>query len=158
MKSLATAAVPQTAARKKAGKLFYRIQEVSRMTGLKPYVLRYWETEFPELSPAKDHSDQRRYRQADIDVVLAIRKLLYEDRFTIEGARRRLRDEIRAMHHEEAPAPKKAAATKAEAPVRAARPAPVMAPPSSEQSLKRLNQSLASLRREVNDLLAMLKG
>ncbi|MCE5228259.1 MerR family transcriptional regulator [bacterium] len=144
-----TAAVPQVS-RKKVGKLFYRIQEVSRMTGLKPYVLRYWETEFPELSPAKDHSDQRRYRQSDIDVVLAIRKLLYEDRFTIEGARRKLRDEVRAMRHEEAPKPVAAA----HIPKHAA----VEKRATSDESMHKLNQSLARLRREVNDLLGMLKG
>lgn len=76
------------------GKLFYRIQEVAKMTGLKPYVLRYWESEFKELAPAKDASDQRRYRQSDIEIIQAIRKLLYEDRFTIQGARKRLRNEL----------------------------------------------------------------
>src|SRR5690242_19949791 len=92
-------------------KLFYRIQEVSKLTGLKPYVLRYWESEFKELAPGKDASDQRRYRLADIEVVLAIRKLLYEDRFTIEGARKRLKDELRQLRGE-APEQRKAAAQK----------------------------------------------
>ena len=54
-------------------KLFYRIQEVAKMTGLKPYVLRYWESEFKELAPDKDASDQRRYRQSDVEVILARR-------------------------------------------------------------------------------------
>lgn len=76
-------------------KLFYRINEVSKITGLKPYVLRYWESEFPELSPEKDASDQRRYRARDIETIFAIRKLLYEDRFTIKGARRRLKTELK---------------------------------------------------------------
>jgi DNA-binding transcriptional MerR regulator len=78
-----------------ARKLFYRINEVAKMTGLKAYVLRYWETEFPELRPEKDASDQRRYRQKDIEVILAIRKLLYEERYTIKGARQRLKVELR---------------------------------------------------------------
>lgn len=72
-------------------KLFYRIQEVAEITGLKPYVLRYWETQFKELAPAKDKNDQRRYRQADIETVLKIKDLLYNQRFTIAGARQFLR-------------------------------------------------------------------
>lgn len=76
-------------------KLFYRINEVATMTGLKPYVLRYWESEFAELRPEKDSSDQRRYRQKDINTILAIRKLLYEDRFTIKGARKKVKQELR---------------------------------------------------------------
>ncbi len=74
-------------------KLFYRIQEVAKIAGVKPHVLRYWETEFPQLSPRKDMNDQRRYTKADIKLVLRIKKLLYEDRYTIAGAKRRLRQE-----------------------------------------------------------------
>ena len=72
-------------------KLYYKINEVSRITGLKPYVLRYWESEFSQLSPQKDVNDQRRYRQKDIDLIQKIKDLLYEERFTIEGARKRLK-------------------------------------------------------------------
>lgn len=72
-------------------KLFYRIQEVSRITNLKPHVLRYWETEFKELAPEKDKNDQRRYRQEDIELIFQIKGLLYEDKFTIAGARQQLR-------------------------------------------------------------------
>lgn len=86
-------------------KLFYQINEVARMTGVKPYVLRYWESEFPELSPEKSGSNQRRYRSKDILTVMAIRKLLYEDRFTIKGARRRLKDEIQVSGRKETARP-----------------------------------------------------
>lgn len=72
-------------------KLFYRINEVSTITQVKPYVLRYWETEFPMLSPEKDENDQRRYRKADIELVLEIKHLLYTEKFTIAGARKQLR-------------------------------------------------------------------
>jgi DNA-binding transcriptional MerR regulator len=72
-------------------KLFYRIQEVAKITGVKSYVLRYWETEFKELSPEKDKNDQRRYRQEDIDLVLKIKDLLYAQKFTIAGARQQIR-------------------------------------------------------------------
>ena len=72
-------------------KLFYKINEVSRITGIKPYVLRYWETEFDQLKPQKDINDQRRYRKSDIDVIQEIKRLLYEERFTIAGARVKLK-------------------------------------------------------------------
>ncbi|MBN1868230.1 MerR family transcriptional regulator [Candidatus Sumerlaeota bacterium] len=72
-------------------KLFYRIQEVAEITGVKPYILRYWEREFRQLSPQKDKNDQRRYRRPDIDLILDIKDLLYAQKFTIAGARKRIR-------------------------------------------------------------------
>jgi len=74
------------------GKLYYRIGEVSRITGIKPYVLRYWESEFRWMAPAKSRSKQRLYRQRDIEIIELIKRLLYEERFTIAGARRKLRE------------------------------------------------------------------
>ena len=76
----------------KPEKRYYRIGEVARITGIKPYVLRYWESEFRWMSPAKSRSKQRLYRRRDIETIQLIKKLLYEDRFTIEGARKRLRE------------------------------------------------------------------
>jgi DNA-binding transcriptional MerR regulator len=76
-------------------KLFYRINEVSMITGIKAYILRYWETEFKELHPQKDQSDQRRYRKNDIDLILLIKKLLYEERFKIAGAKNKIREMYR---------------------------------------------------------------
>lgn len=73
-------------------KLYYRIGEVAKITGVKPYVLRYWESEFRWMAPAKSRSNQRLYRQRDIDTILLIKKLLYEERYTIAGARKRLRE------------------------------------------------------------------
>jgi DNA-binding transcriptional MerR regulator len=73
-------------------KRYYRIGEVSRITGVKPYVLRYWESEFRWMAPQKSQSKQRLYRRRDIDMILLIKKLLYEQRFTIAGARKKLRD------------------------------------------------------------------
>jgi DNA-binding transcriptional MerR regulator len=73
-------------------KRYFRIGEVSRITGVKPYVLRYWESEFRWMSPQKSRSKQRLYRRRDIDMILLIKKLLYEQRFTIAGARKKLRD------------------------------------------------------------------
>ena len=70
----------------------YRIGEVSRLTELKPFVLRYWETEFPMLEPVKSARGYRLYRQDDVDMVLKIKRLLYDEGFTIAGARRHLRE------------------------------------------------------------------
>ena len=72
---------------------FYRIGEVSRLTALKPFVLRYWETEFPTLEPVKSPSGHRLYRQEDVEMVLRIKRLLYDEGFTIAGARRHLREQ-----------------------------------------------------------------
>lgn len=73
-------------------KRYYRIGEVARRTGVKPHVLRYWESEFRWMAPAKSRSKQRLYRKRDIEVIELIRKLLYEERYTIAGARLRLRE------------------------------------------------------------------
>jgi DNA-binding transcriptional MerR regulator len=73
-------------------KNLYRIGEVSRITDTKPFVLRYWETEFPMLQPVKSPSGHRLYRRKDVDTVLSIKRLLYDEGFTIAGARRHLRD------------------------------------------------------------------
>ena len=70
----------------------YRIGEVSRIADLKPFVLRYWETEFPMLEPVKSRNGHRMYRQEDVDLILKIKRLLYDEGFTIAGARRHLRD------------------------------------------------------------------
>jgi len=76
----------------KRDKLYYRIGEVAEITGVKPYVLRYWESEFRWMSPQKSRSKQRLYRSKDIDTILLIKKLLYEERYTIAGARKHLRE------------------------------------------------------------------
>lgn len=73
-------------------RLYYRIGEVSRITGLRPHVLRYWESEFKAIKPYKGESLQRLYRRKDLDLILKIRKLLYEDGFTIAGAKKKIRD------------------------------------------------------------------
>jgi len=75
-----------------AGKMYYTIGEVSGLTGVKPHVLRYWETEFPSLRPRKNRAGNRSYRPRDIKAVLAIRDLLYKEKFTINGARKKLQE------------------------------------------------------------------
>ena len=71
-------------------KLFFKIGEVSRLAGIEPYVLRYWETEFSFIKPRKNRAGQRVYLRKDVDTILLVRTLLYEEKYTIEGVRRRL--------------------------------------------------------------------
>ena len=71
-------------------RLYFRIGDVSSITGVPPYVLRYWESEFPALQPRKSGGGQRLYRKRDVMFVLEIKKLLYQERYTVAGARRRL--------------------------------------------------------------------
>jgi DNA-binding transcriptional MerR regulator len=77
-------------------KLYFKIGEVAKLVGVKPYVLRYWETEFSIVRPGKSRSRHRLYRRKDVETLLEIRRLLYTERFTIEGAKRRLREAGRA--------------------------------------------------------------
>jgi DNA-binding transcriptional MerR regulator len=77
-------------------KLYFKIGEVSELLGVEPYVLRYWESEFPILSPKKSGTGHRLYRRKDVELLLRIKHLLYEKRFTIEGARQTLQNESRA--------------------------------------------------------------
>ena len=72
-------------------KKYFRIGEVSRIIGVRPYVLRYWESEFPQIRPHRADSKQRTYQKRDLEVILEIKKLLYEEKLTIEGARRKLK-------------------------------------------------------------------
>src|ERR671938_1369525 len=76
-------------------KLFFKIGEVCELIKVQPHVLRYWETEFPMLAPQKNRAGQRVYRRKDVEMVLRIRDLLYEEKFTIAGAKKKLLDEMR---------------------------------------------------------------
>jgi DNA-binding transcriptional MerR regulator len=72
-------------------KRYFRIGEVSRIIGVEPYVLRYWETEFPQIRPLRADTNQRTYQRKDFETILEIKRLLYEEKLTIEGARQRLK-------------------------------------------------------------------
>jgi DNA-binding transcriptional MerR regulator len=89
---VARGAAAAAASAAEAGKRYYRIGEVAKITGVKPHVLRYWESEFRWMAPQKSRSKQRMYRQRDIDVVQLLKRLLHEERFTIAGARKKLRE------------------------------------------------------------------
>src|ERR1700687_4192515 len=93
-------------------KLFFRIGEVCDLIKVQPHVLRYWETEFPMLAPQKNRAGQRVYRRKDVEMVLRIHDLLYEEKFTIAGAKKKLLDEsragsVRARLAEDVPTPRR---------------------------------------------------
>lgn len=113
-------------------KLFFRIGEVSRLLAVEPYVLRYWETEFPSLSPKKSDTGHRLYRRKDVEQLLQIKELLYARRFTIEGARQTL-----ASRH------KGAKESKPESP--------------REQALLFGDSRLPEIRKELAEILEMLR-
>ena len=114
---------------KQIKKLYYSIGEVSKMTELKAYVLRYWETEFKQLKPPKNRAGNRTYRQNDIDLILFIKDLLYNKKFTIEGARTQLTsvgDDV-------------------ETKVKVVKQAPVPSVPAKKETLVKIKQELETL-------------
>lgn len=84
------APIVQTRSKKPVGRLYWSISEVAELTGVKPHVLRYWETEFPSFNPSKNSAGNRVYRERDVELAIAIRHLLHRERYTIAGARQRL--------------------------------------------------------------------
>ena len=77
------------------GKRYFRIGEVSRMMGVEPYVLRYWESEFPQIRPSRADSNQRTYQRKDLEIIFEIKRLLYDEKMTIEGARRKMKKQTK---------------------------------------------------------------
>jgi DNA-binding transcriptional MerR regulator len=118
-------------------KQFFKIGEVARITGVKPHVLRYWETEFSSIRPTKTKTGQRLYRRRDVQLVLLIKQLLYQERFTIAGANRRLR-ELRGEKEPEPPTPE-----------------PTPQPPAESGQLEDV---MSRVRRELGELLAIVEG
>ena len=111
-------------------KLYFKIGEVSEILGVEPYVLRYWETEFPQLMPKKSGSGHRLFRRKDVELLLRIKHLLYEKRYTIEGARQTLQTEGRSSKPR--------------------------APKRSQQELFS-DDPLPEIRRELGEILQLLK-
>jgi len=118
-------------------KLYFRIGEVSRLAGIKPYVLRFWETEFSSLGPKKSGKGHRLYRRKDVELVLEIKRLLYDNRYTIEGARKYLDSRSRDGGANAAASAGKAS----RAPALMADPAP----------------ALAAIRKELTEILELLR-
>jgi DNA-binding transcriptional MerR regulator len=77
-------------------RLYFRIGDVSQLVGVEPYVLRFWETEFPMLQPKKSRTGHREYKRKDVELLLEIKRLLYDEGFTIPGARKAIRDRVRS--------------------------------------------------------------
>lgn len=119
-------------------RLFFRIGDVADLAGLEAYVLRYWETEFPSLRPKKTSNGQRQYRRKDVEVVLEIKRLLYDDGYTIAGARKALKDK------------QKSKKTRAAAKPRAAQAALFAEPGDDSETIDMVKKDL----REILTLLA----
>src|SRR5205823_288110 len=94
-------------------KLYFRIGEVARLAAIKPYVLRFWETEFAGLGPKKSGTGHRLYRRKDVQMVLEIKRLLYQERFTIEGARKFLESRPKTEPSKSSAKPSKSKSSKA---------------------------------------------
>jgi DNA-binding transcriptional MerR regulator len=120
-------------------KLFFRIGEVSQLVGVEPYVLRYWESEFPGLSPRKSDTGQRMFRRKDVELLLNIKQLLYDKKYTIEGARKALKSE------------------KMEAPIAAARRREAAPRPARQAVLFPADDPLSGIRRELSEILKLLR-
>jgi DNA-binding transcriptional MerR regulator len=143
-------------------KSLFRIGEVSRLTETKTFVLRYWESEFPTLQPVKSPSGHRLYRREDIETVFEIKRLLYDQGFTIAGARRHLAEKSGTNGHitsAAAPATTVApAATRAsDEPPRAQAAAPQPRPPQAWPQLRAHRKLLLDLHEELLAILTLLK-
>ncbi len=120
-------------------KVYYSISEVCRLTGLEPHVLRYWESEFSQLRPKKNRAGNRAYREKDIELICYIKHLLYEEKFTIPGAKKKLLEGKSAENTEQP----KAEVQQSESENDAA-PEPV--------------NTISQVKSELNDILAMLRS
>jgi len=130
--------------RKIPNKLFFKIGEVCEITDTQPYVLRYWESEFPSLAPAKNSSGQRIYRRRDIETVLRIKQLLYDEGFTIAGAKKRLEVEMAGR----TPTPQ----NPTPAPLPPVTPTPESLPRPDDKT----REALREVREQLKDLLTLL--
>jgi DNA-binding transcriptional MerR regulator len=137
-------------------KLYFRIGDVARLAGIKPYVLRFWETEFPALGPRKSGSGHRLYRRKDVEMVLEIKRLLYEQRFTIEGARKFLEARARAESQAVAAKPSKRRSAKASAAAIAA-PGKAQADLFGDASSAALDLVRDLVRKELREILTLLQ-
>jgi DNA-binding transcriptional MerR regulator len=124
--------------RKIPSKLFFKIGEVCELTDTQPYVLRYWESEFPALAPAKNNSGQRIYRRRDIETILRIKTLLYEEGFTIAGAKKKLEQEMKDQVKAGTTTP----------------PPEAVAAPESDD----LKEEILSIRAELRGILELIDG
>jgi len=133
------------ARKKPQSQLYYKIGEACKLLDIQPYVLRYWETEFPELSPSKSKSGQRVYSEKELALIRRIKELLYDEGFTIAGAKKRLQAELEAGGPGEGEEPEaRAEAGEGELDTRAA------------ERIEQLQQGLRAALGEAKELLALL--
>lgn len=117
-------------------KLYFRIGEVAKLVGVKPYVLRYWESEIPALRPTKTKSRHRLYRRRDVELLIEIKRLLYAERYTIEGAKKRLR-ELQRNGQKLQTAPS--------------------APPPKPLTMKAARALVGKIRKDLTDIIKLLE-
>lgn len=146
-------------------KLFFRIGEVCELIKVQPHVLRYWETEFPMLAPQKNRAGQRVYRRKDVEMVLRIRDLLYEEKFTIAGAKKKLAEEMRhSPVRAKAPAREIAQVEEVEEKAETIEPLeseiiPAPLASSNEATITpQTRRALRIIKRDLEDLLTMLNS
>jgi DNA-binding transcriptional MerR regulator len=149
-------------------KLFFKIGEVCDLTGVQAHVLRYWESEFPMLAPQKNRAGQRTYRKRDVEMALRIKELLYDDQYTIAGAKKKLASELRGASKLKVVTPEMSAQAAAAAPQPVAvQPAPAAAfqpeilqslevPAASSSNLTLSSEQRTSLRRLATQLQELL--
>ena len=156
--SMTSVAIPE--------KLFFKIGEVCELAGVQAHVLRYWETEFPTLAPQKNRAGQRTYRRRDVEMALRIKELLYDEQYTIAGAKKKLANEIRTG------GPVRDNVAAAKTPVRSLKPPPSLAgrlssaatqpaletsgPPSSDDLSKDRKDELRRIASELKEILTLL--
>lgn len=164
-------------------RLYYKIGEACKELGIQPYVLRYWETEFPALAPSKSRSGQRVYSEKELEIIKRIKQLLYEEGYTIAGAKKKLETELASgtleaeTLEEQAPdagpkepaqaalpvvpaSPPKPSRRKAEPPAASAPPAPVAAPAALDtdaaERIQTLRSGIEKALAEAREILSLL--
>jgi DNA-binding transcriptional MerR regulator len=139
-------------------KLFFKIGEVCDIAGVQAHVLRYWETEFPMLAPQKNRAGQRTYRRRDVEMALRIKELLYDEQYTIAGAKKKLAGELRGPNRDTGQS------TPPKTPTRSLQPPPSLAarfsaPPSSTPAATPTDDQRATMSRiakELHEILDLL--
>ena len=139
-------------------KLFFKIGEVCEIAGVQAHVLRYWETEFPMLTPQKNRAGQRTYRRRDVEMALRIKELLYDEQYTIAGAKKKLTTELRGGVNRET---SKSEPTKT--PARSLKPPPSLAArfsspadPTTAASTSDQRQALRLIAKQLREILDLL--
>ena len=143
-------------------KLFFKIGEVCELAGVQAHVLRYWESEFPMLAPQKNRAGQRVYRKRDVEMALRIKELLYEDQYTIAGAKKRLTNEMRGGGKLKVVGEDDGHAAVSESFSETGTPAAAMQPPAANDGhsvarTKEERQGLKQLAAELRELLQLLE-